>query len=182
MGRLAYAGSGAGSGPLCIEDTDPKMAANVVNWQLREARTGRLEGTPSSGALGGAPFGPTAGGVDILANAVIGAIVKQPPAGQDLMKLATEYKTATFIRSQTKGYTPLAYKARPLNGIWATAPYLHDGSVPSLWQVLQPSEARSQKSTRPQRHSQSQGTRSSSRALAEGRQHHHLSESLVSRQ
>ena len=26
----------------------------------------------------------------------------------------------------------LIYKARPLNGIWAVAPYLHNGSVPTL--------------------------------------------------
>lgn len=31
-----------------------------------------------------------------------------------------------------------AYKARPLNGIWATAPYLHNGSVPTLYDVLLP--------------------------------------------
>lgn len=31
----------------------------------------------------------------------------------------------------------LKYKARPLNGIWATAPYLHNGSVPNLWELLQ---------------------------------------------
>lgn len=30
----------------------------------------------------------------------------------------------------------LYYKARPLNGIWATAPYLHNGSVPNLWALL----------------------------------------------
>jgi len=29
-----------------------------------------------------------------------------------------------------------AYKARPLNGIWATAPYLHNGSVPTLNALL----------------------------------------------
>ena len=29
-----------------------------------------------------------------------------------------------------------AYKARPLNGIWATAPFLHNGSVPSLRALL----------------------------------------------
>lgn len=28
------------------------------------------------------------------------------------------------------------YKARPLNGIWATAPYLHNGSVPTLYDLL----------------------------------------------
>jgi hypothetical protein len=30
------------------------------------------------------------------------------------------------------------YKARPLHGIWATPPFLHNGSVPSLFQVLSP--------------------------------------------
>ncbi|MGO8045237.1 di-heme-cytochrome C peroxidase [Rhizobium johnstonii] len=36
----------------------------------------------------------------------------------------------------------LAYKARPLDGIWATAPYLHNGSVPNLWQLLLPADQR----------------------------------------
>jgi uncharacterized protein (DUF2235 family) len=33
---------------------------------------------------------------------------------------------------------PLAYKARPHNGIWATPPYLHNGSVPSIYALLSP--------------------------------------------
>lgn len=36
----------------------------------------------------------------------------------------------------------LAYKARPLNGIWATAPFLHNGSVPTLYDLLLPSTVR----------------------------------------
>lgn len=32
-----------------------------------------------------------------------------------------------------------AYKGRPLNGIWATAPYLHNGSVPNLYELFLPS-------------------------------------------
>jgi hypothetical protein len=36
----------------------------------------------------------------------------------------------------------LAYKARPLDGIWATAPYLHNGSVPTLWHLLLPASQR----------------------------------------
>ena len=35
-----------------------------------------------------------------------------------------------------------AYKARPLDGIWATAPYLHNGSVPTLYQLLSPQSER----------------------------------------
>jgi mono/diheme cytochrome c family protein len=30
------------------------------------------------------------------------------------------------------------YVAPPLNGIWASPPYLHNGSVPTLWHVLHP--------------------------------------------
>jgi hypothetical protein len=36
----------------------------------------------------------------------------------------------------------LGYKARPLGGIWATPPYFHNGSVPSLYQVLLPADCR----------------------------------------
>lgn len=32
----------------------------------------------------------------------------------------------------------IAYKGRSLNGIWATAPYLHNGSVPTLYDLLLP--------------------------------------------
>lgn len=47
-------------------------------------------------------------------------------------------------REEMNGYRkngiqhPLAYKARPLNGIWATPPYLHNGSVPNLYALLSP--------------------------------------------
>lgn len=33
---------------------------------------------------------------------------------------------------------PNAYKARPLNGIWATAPFLHNGAVPTIYDLLSP--------------------------------------------
>jgi cytochrome c2 len=36
----------------------------------------------------------------------------------------------------------LAYKGRSLNGIWATAPYLHNGSVPSLYDLFLPQDQR----------------------------------------
>ena len=35
---------------------------------------------------------------------------------------------------------PVGYVAPPLDGIWASAPYLHNGSVPTLWHMLHPSE------------------------------------------
>jgi mono/diheme cytochrome c family protein len=36
----------------------------------------------------------------------------------------------------------LAYKVRPLNGVWATPPYLHNGSVPNVYSLLSPVEER----------------------------------------
>ena len=38
----------------------------------------------------------------------------------------------------TDNYSSYAYKARPLNGVWASAPYLHNGSVPTLYDMLLP--------------------------------------------
>ena len=39
----------------------------------------------------------------------------------------------------------LGYKARPLDGVWATPPYFHNSSVPNLYQVLVPASRRDQK-------------------------------------
>lgn len=32
------------------------------------------------------------------------------------------------------------YSARPLSGIWAQAPYLHNGSIPTIYHLLMPKE------------------------------------------
>jgi hypothetical protein len=37
---------------------------------------------------------------------------------------------------------PLSYRTRPLDGIWATPPYLHNGSVPNLYALLSPASER----------------------------------------
>jgi hypothetical protein len=39
--------------------------------------------------------------------------------------------------SKTEGYANL-----PIDGTWARAPYLHNGSVPTLWDLLQPADKR----------------------------------------
>jgi hypothetical protein len=35
-----------------------------------------------------------------------------------------------------------AYESRVLNGVWAVAPYLHNGSVPNLWELMKPAKDR----------------------------------------
>jgi cytochrome c551/c552 len=49
---------------------------------------------------------------------------------------------AKQLMDEKKKGLKLEYKARPLNGIWATGPYLHNGSVPNLYQLLLPSDQR----------------------------------------
>ncbi len=39
-----------------------------------------------------------------------------------------------------RGDRELGYLAQPLYGVWATAPYMHNGSVPNLWEVLKSSD------------------------------------------
>lgn len=55
-------------------------------------------------------------------------------------ELAEAYHSDVAERSATTVAHP--YEARVLHGIWATAPYLHNGSVASLAQLLEKPEAR----------------------------------------
>ena len=56
--------------------------------------------------------------------------------------VSDEVKKDQARQCLTAEHELLAYKARPLNGIWATAPYLHNGSVPSIYQLLSPQDER----------------------------------------
>jgi hypothetical protein len=59
--------------------------------------------------------------------------------------------TSPADRKRIDGYMPnelrgeLAYKVRPLNGVWATPPYLHNGSVPTIEDLLGDPEQRPKK-------------------------------------
>ena len=61
----------------------------------------------------------------------------QPPAKQDELLAMTGYRDPA-----ARPPNPAAYKARPLDGVWATAPFLHNGSVPNLYQLLLPAKDR----------------------------------------
>jgi hypothetical protein len=55
----------------------------------------------------------------------------------------TSFRFSVGIRPLTVEVAPPAeYKGRPLDGIWATAPYLHNGSVPTLDDLLLPASQR----------------------------------------
>lgn len=112
--------------------TDPTMADNFVN---RTGKTGPLEGYKVK-VLFGETFGEEATGFEILENVAIGTILAHKL--EDVEAAVEEYITV----KKAATFDPRSYKARSLNGIWATAPYLHNGSVPNLWQLLQPEEQR----------------------------------------
>jgi hypothetical protein len=65
--------------------------------------------------------------------------------GTDPVRLTsmTADERAHYGKSWFAGYgqkkvipSPKGYVAPPLDGIWASAPYLHNGSVPTLWHLL----------------------------------------------
>ena len=63
---------------------------------------------------------------------------------EDFRALRQELKLASSSSASSTQDNPVAvYKARPLNGIWATAPYLHNGSVPNLHELLLAQDQRS---------------------------------------
>ena len=119
--------------PVDQVGTDPTMADNYANRQ--SAKTGKLEGAPQYVVVGPA-FGPQATPVDLVVNLTIGVLATHP---------IQSFKAAVdgFVAVRLNGnFNVRSYKARPLDGIWATAPFLHNGSVPSLWELLQTPDQR----------------------------------------
>jgi mono/diheme cytochrome c family protein len=54
-------------------------------------------------------------------------------------KFGEVYNKSWFAKEEPTPYPVLptkGYQAPPLDGVWATAPYLHNGSVPTIYQVL----------------------------------------------
>jgi hypothetical protein len=132
-----------------LESTDPWMACNALSYQ---SPTARLKGTRADYFLG-TRYGDQAALADMLRTTVEGALVAQTgnivkQVGRIIVSPNIPPKPLTRGFGNTspnrlslcyKSNSPLmAYKARPLNGIWATAPYLHNGSVPTLDDLLLP--------------------------------------------
>lgn len=55
-----------------------------------------------------------------------------------------EGRMAQYAVTARQAAAPAAYEGRVLTGIWAVAPYLHNGAVPNLWELLQPAAKRRQ--------------------------------------
>jgi hypothetical protein len=124
--------------------TDPRMAENFAD---RVGSAGKLEGGFSIFfPLVGQKIPAEAPAGLMLKNAVIGTIVGSPfrPPADALSTIDLEAQKRPLTPEHTANVaeTGTKYKGRPLDGIWATAPYLHNGSVPSLDALLRPAKDR----------------------------------------
>ncbi|MDC0657712.1 di-heme-cytochrome C peroxidase [Leisingera sp. SS27] len=127
----------------------------------RSVKTGVLDG--ASIPLTGTTLGAEASAFDVLAVSVVGAIVQHGLSGADkdfmaLAKAAGDTPSAEDDHEVLERFSDLRkafptgdragllksmtdaesckYEARVLAGIWAAAPYLHNGSVPTLTALL----------------------------------------------
>jgi hypothetical protein len=82
----------------------------------------------------------------LLSTAVGGVIDKELARDLSNRSEAERREILLNLRGFRSGGTPpnggAGYKARPLNGVWATAPFGHAGSVPTLYQWLLPENQR----------------------------------------
>lgn len=68
----------------------------------------------------------------------MGNVGTDPLRAQAFTQELVETFQATPYRDQIAVTRTGAYVAPPLDGLWASAPYLHNGSVPTLWHLLTP--------------------------------------------
>ncbi|MFW5425934.1 MAG: di-heme-cytochrome C peroxidase [Methylophagaceae bacterium] len=131
--------------------TDPLMAENAIYFK---GKTGKFEGRPRYYFAGDA-LPEEAPAIHIANNIMIGILKDNPLqaylAKRDAKKLGhpdvnhpPKYVDGEIIEhgKEVSDHALLAYKARPLNGIWTSAPFLHNGSVPNMYQLLLPAEQR----------------------------------------
>lgn len=103
--------------------TDPKEAKD---WQVRTADMSSL----------GLGVVPVAVGLRLVGQRI-------RDLKYDEMKMPPEERVAWNGYRDDAVTAPLVYRARPLNGLWATPPFLHNSSVPNLYELLLPEEQRS---------------------------------------
>lgn len=119
--------------PADVIGTDPVMANNFLD---RRVSSGFLAGKKMA-IIGGPKLAEEVAPIDLVLNAAVGVMLKKP--FNTLSALATEFETnlpSSAIENKK------VYKARQLNGIWTSAPYLHNGSVPTLWDLLNTADQR----------------------------------------
>jgi hypothetical protein len=139
-------------------NTDMWMACNaIMDW----ANTGLFKGNATQ-VVNRTIFGATSNSFTMTGNAALGAILDRkfdlasaafqgvfdfskglPLPGKKVFQAGLSPKqiraaACKAYREADPKDPKMVYKGRPLQGIWATAPYLHNGSVANLRELLLP--------------------------------------------
>ena len=101
--------------------TDPAQAEDMAN---------RNVAIPSDLGITSSNFGPALG--QVVEKVVTTWYDSQQPPTPEADRKRMNGNRGNGIQK------PIAYKVRPLNGVWATPPYLHNGSVPNIYALLSP--------------------------------------------
>ncbi|HET8891355.1 MAG TPA: di-heme-cytochrome C peroxidase [Candidatus Angelobacter sp.] len=134
--------------------TDNTMALNAVSYN---GLSGILRNSYTTSGGGPVLINERAPVAALLTKATL-SVVATPSANKNFIRRGLDWADdliTSFLSNDIKpsikqgDYDPdttakpyeslKAYKGRSLNGIWATAPYLHNGSVPTLYDLLLPS-------------------------------------------
>jgi len=111
--------------PISHIGTDPAQAADMIN---------RTVALPANLGIDKSGFADALGAV--VAKTVNYVFDQQKPP----VSPAERKRIDGYMPNELRG--ELAYKVRPLNGIWATPPYLHNASVPTIDDLLGDPEKR----------------------------------------
>ena len=117
----------------------PPRSYTVEDSQLLKDCTGVTAGTAFTGNSFAKTVQTAVDGMKQKAYAAAGIDAAQQRVMEDLDRRGRVNWRDTLLDTQPP-YGP--YAARPLYGIWAAAPYLHNGSVPTLYHMLLPPEHR----------------------------------------
>ena len=119
--------------PATEVGTDPRM---VNNFSAGKVKTGELEGKHFVLWFGD-KFGAESTRLNVVMHVTAGALARHP---WDSLRAVIEEYASNDERKLDDSVK--YYKARPINGIWASAPYLHNGSVPTVYDLLLPASLR----------------------------------------
>jgi hypothetical protein len=117
----------------------PPRSYSADDSQLLKDCKDVTAGTAFEGASFAATVKAAVGGIKQKAYEAAGIDAKQQGVIEDFDRRGAVMWRDTLLDTKAP-YGP--YAARPLYGIWAAAPFLHNGSVPTLYDLLQPPERR----------------------------------------
>jgi hypothetical protein len=117
----------------------PPRSFSTDDSRLLKDCAGVKAGTAFEGASFARTVQAAVDGIKQKAYAAAGIDAAQQRVMEDLDRRKTVTWRDTLLDTKAP-YGP--YAARPLYGIWAAAPYLHNGSIPTLYDLLLPPERR----------------------------------------